>query len=208
MQFFAILRRWFSRPHPLPPDMRPEYGPWLPPPDSVWWHWRGGSWEPTATALTSRQERSEAWAAWERAHPDERLSGVITTWADFRAHFVPLACGCWRWIGPCPSLYGRGSFEGRDEQAHNIGFIVMHGARDPARVRDHVCCYQLCVNPFHLEQVTSGENIRRGYQRRREEIIRRLLGAPPCPRPECTVCSEEGQVHPAFAQHRCCVPLR
>jgi hypothetical protein len=107
----------------------------------------------------------------------------ITSWHDFRAHFRPLPRGCWAWIGPWSGPYGQGHFEGRSEQAHTIAFIVMRGSRNPALERDYLCCYQACVNPFHLEEVTHQENMRRVYHRR---------------------CA---QAPPAFAQHRCCVPL-
>jgi hypothetical protein len=90
----------------------------------------------------------------------------ITTWGDFRKRFLVLPTGCWEWLGDQYGAYGKAFFEGRHEGAHNIGFIVMRGGKNPEMVRDHFCRYRLCVNPFHLEEVSNAENLARGRRAR------------------------------------------
>lgn len=50
---------------------------------------------------------------------------------------------------------------------HRLMYERQHGRVPKGLVLDHVCEVRNCVNPAHLEPVTSGENVRRSYARRR-----------------------------------------
>jgi hypothetical protein len=79
----------------------------------------------------------------------------MTVWQRIRKKLLVLPNGCWEWQGAKVSGdYGRYKFEGKWEVAHNVLFLVMHGAIDRSMERDHLCKNRSCINPFHVEQVT------------------------------------------------------
>ena len=79
---------------------------------------------------------------------------------------------CWLWTGsrgagkPGYSSYGHTSFEKKSdgkwkqEYVHRISFWIAHG-RWPKKDIDHLCRNTICVNPRHLEDVTTLENLLR-----------------------------------------------
>jgi len=71
---------------------------------------------------------------------------------------------CWLWTGSTVNGYGR--IQTRDKKltrAHRISWEIHNAEPIPeGLVIDHLCRTPLCVNPAHLEVVTSAENIRRG----------------------------------------------
>lgn len=75
---------------------------------------------------------------------------------------------CWPWLAyRKPEGYGRFWFCGRDRSAPVIA-LVLSGVTIPDGCEpDHTCYNPPCVNPAHLDVVTSLENIRRGRARRR-----------------------------------------
>jgi len=64
---------------------------------------------------------------------------------------------CWQWIG-AKSVYGMISFEGKNENAHRVSYILKNGKVPPGLQIDHLCRNKLCVNPDHLEAVTGRTN--------------------------------------------------
>lgn len=70
---------------------------------------------------------------------------------------------CWIWDGPTIGGYGSVSVkEGRRQtcvMAHRLSYFLSHGAIASGLELDHLCRNRLCINPRHLEQVTSRENI-------------------------------------------------
>jgi hypothetical protein len=79
-------------------------------------------------------------------------------WVDFsNIH------GCWPWVGHLNSWgYGRAWKDGRKQGAHRVAYEHFYGPIPYGLQIDHLCRNRRCVNPFHLEVVTSGENTRRG----------------------------------------------
>ena len=70
---------------------------------------------------------------------------------------------CWEWIGSKnQDGYGQMSVKNKPVGAHRIGYELTKGMITKNLVIDHLCKHHSCVNPDHLEQVTMGENIRRG----------------------------------------------
>lgn len=71
--------------------------------------------------------------------------------------------GCWLWQGAITSAgYGTTAVEGRTRGAHRVAYEAFVGPIPPGLQIDHLCRVRHCVNPDHLEPVTSLENTLRG----------------------------------------------
>lgn len=71
--------------------------------------------------------------------------------------------GCWRWTGPTThDGYGQISVNGRTMVAHQFAYITFVGPVPEGKQLDHSCRHRWCVNPHHLEPVTSAVNTMRG----------------------------------------------
>jgi hypothetical protein len=74
--------------------------------------------------------------------------------------------GCWIWTGGILRTryqgYGRIKIDGKQCRAHRVGYELLIGKVPAGLVLDHLCRTPACVNPDHLEPVTSGENVLRG----------------------------------------------
>lgn len=73
---------------------------------------------------------------------------------------------CWIWTGgKTADGYGIIHYRGKRSRAHRIVYEILTGkTAPPSLVSDHLCRTPSCVNPEHLEFVTSAENVRRGYR--------------------------------------------
>jgi hypothetical protein len=78
--------------------------------------------------------------------------------------------GCWWWIGKGSTHgYGRFTFgrrslgERRDVYAHRFAYEALIGPIPDGMQLDHLCRNRVCVNPDHLEIVTSAVNTSRGW---------------------------------------------
>lgn len=70
---------------------------------------------------------------------------------------------CWLWTaGKTTGGYGQCQFMGKGRRVHQVAYELSKGPRTPGLVIDHLCRVRNCVNPDHLEEVTSGENSLRG----------------------------------------------
>lgn len=77
--------------------------------------------------------------------------------------------GCWEWQGHIATNgYGqicvgsRTDNTRRTRSAHTASYEALFGEIPEGLVLDHLCRNRKCVNPEHLEPVTTQENIRRG----------------------------------------------
>lgn len=71
--------------------------------------------------------------------------------------------GCWEWTGSLDRHgYGWFSIAAKPIRAHRWSYEHHVGPIPAGLVLDHLCRNPSCVNPAHLEPVTSQENIRRG----------------------------------------------
>ncbi len=96
-----------------------------------------------------------AWAGrfWSRVGPPEHLSEV------------PGYTDCWPWLaGRHPNGYGRFWLAGRYQGAHRLAHKLLVGPIPEGLVIDHLCRVPCCVNPRHMEPVTSQENTRWGIR--------------------------------------------
>ena len=72
--------------------------------------------------------------------------------------------GCWLWDGGANDVgYGKMRVGECDEYVHRLAYKEFRGPIPDGMVLDHLCRTPACCNPDHLEPVTHGENIRRGY---------------------------------------------
>lgn len=70
---------------------------------------------------------------------------------------------CWLWTGMTdPNGYGLIKYGGRNRLAHRVSYELSGREAIGARQIDHLCRVRLCVNPDHLEPVTSKLNTLRG----------------------------------------------
>lgn len=73
--------------------------------------------------------------------------------------------GCWLWVGAFSNGYGSFSLGGRTGRrygAHRVAYEFLVGPIPAGLQIDHLCRVRNCVNPDHMEPVTSRENTRRG----------------------------------------------
>jgi hypothetical protein len=70
--------------------------------------------------------------------------------------------GCWVWTGCTVKGYGTVHFRGRKWMAHRLVFELLREPVPDGMQLDHLCRNPSCVNPDHLEIVTSRENTLRG----------------------------------------------
>jgi len=70
---------------------------------------------------------------------------------------------CWPWLGYIsPDGYGHLWDGSENIGAHRISWRLANGPTPAGKELDHLCRHRSCVNPGHLEPVTTFENIMRG----------------------------------------------
>lgn len=75
--------------------------------------------------------------------------------------------GCYLWTAAVMGKgYGYFHWDGRNQGAHRVAYSILVGPIPEGFEVDHHCQTPLCVNPTHLEVVTSRENKRRQATRR------------------------------------------
>lgn len=77
----------------------------------------------------------------------------------------PIVGPCWLWTGYIrKNGYGQIKLSGtrRNIGAHVASYLTFVGSIADGMTIDHLCRIRHCANPDHLEQVTPGENQRRG----------------------------------------------
>lgn len=71
----------------------------------------------------------------------------------------PSPTACWTWGGAATLGYGRFWLNGRLTLAHRVSYELHRGDIPPGLVIDHICRNRGCVNPAHLQPLTSGQNV-------------------------------------------------
>ena len=70
---------------------------------------------------------------------------------------------CWHWVAfTNASGYGTFGFDGTVRLAHRVSYEELVGSIPEGLEIDHLCRVRNCVNPRHLEPVTTQENTARG----------------------------------------------
>ena len=83
-----------------------------------------------------------------------------------RIEMVPES-GCWIWVGnphkySQPTGYGQVHFRGTTWLSHRASYTYFKNEIPVGMMLDHLCRVRCCVNPDHLEPVTSKVNTLRG----------------------------------------------
>lgn len=91
-------------------------------------------------------------------------------WRDYFNKVEAVDGGCWEWQGYTKPLgYGRCNRNTYGSgMAHRALYVQLHGD-SPDLDLDHLCSNRACVNPEHLEYVTTAENIFRSALTKRTE---------------------------------------
>jgi hypothetical protein len=91
------------------------------------------------------------------AKPDDSDRLVANFWSKVRKADK---AQCWLWTASLSSDYG--CF--RYGSAHRFSYLLFHGPIPAGLVVDHLCFVKSCVNPYHLEAVTTRENTLRAFR--------------------------------------------
>lgn len=72
--------------------------------------------------------------------------------------------GCWVWTRSSRNGYAQiyMSSLAKTTKGHRLTYMLVKGDIPEGKVLDHLCRNKICVNPEHLEPVTTRENILRG----------------------------------------------
>lgn len=80
-----------------------------------------------------------------------------------RLRYVIAPDGCWNWSGCVGNQgYGQISVDGKQWRAHRLSFSLLVGPIPAGFQLDHLCRNRRCINPSHLQIVTTKQNVLRG----------------------------------------------
>jgi len=108
--------------------------------------------------VMSKEARAKMSAAKKGCAPAIKGRGLRNFWnrVDKKEN------GCWEWTGSKTDGYGMLKVNGKGRGAHCVSYELLIGPIPACLELDHLCRNRACVNPAHLEPVTTKVNILRG----------------------------------------------
>lgn len=84
-------------------------------------------------------------------------------WSRFEEKFITEPnSGCWLWIGAIKNNgYGNFAYGNKFLLAHRFAYMALVGDIPNGYEIDHLCRVRCCINPDHLEAVTTRVNVLR-----------------------------------------------
>lgn len=122
---------------------------------------------------------------------------ALPTWkTKIDGWYMVSETGCWEWTGPMDrSGYGliRITIGGRVRStgAHRASWIAHRGPIPMGLQIDHLCFNRKCINPAHLEPVTTQENTRRAANNPARKTYK--TGRPPRELQDRRACKRHGK---------------
>lgn len=84
-------------------------------------------------------------------------------WQDIEGRVAVTPFGCFEWGGSRTTEgYGRIQISRHERRAHRVAYELLVGPIPAGLQLDHLCRNRACVNPDHLEPVSSRVNTLRG----------------------------------------------
>jgi hypothetical protein len=71
---------------------------------------------------------------------------------------IDVTPACWLWTAATSAGYGRMRIDGESQLAHRVSYQIHNGSIPAGLEIDHICRVRLCVNPDHLQAVSSSQN--------------------------------------------------
>lgn len=92
-----------------------------------------------------------------------QMANTPDTWPlHIRRNVGPGDGDCWLWLRSVNrDGYGWACLDNKTWQAHRLAYVLTNGPIPDGLVIDHLCRVRRCVNPAHMEPVTSRENLMR-----------------------------------------------
>ncbi len=114
------------------------------------------------TTANDRNAKAQ-WSPLRKALEAGDHDGVIRAVRD---RCIVTGQGCWEWQGRLRVGYASVRVAGRSLLVHRVVLEAKHQAPLGTQAAHHACANSKCVNPFHLQPVTHGENVAEMLARR------------------------------------------
>lgn len=130
---------------------------------------------PTCGAEFKTTNDSQRFCSWKCRRPDNTSSPI----ERFMSHLIKLDNGCWEWDTVTKTGYGgpfgAGGRGGKNYRPHRWSYEYFRGPIPEGMTIDHVChnpdmctggtscTHRRCVNPDHMDVVTTQVNTARGH---------------------------------------------
>ena len=142
--------------------------PWCRLPDDHWarWYGRSSRWKPLATTMTVAERGMSQRSALRRAIEAGDSLAILDELFDMT---TLTDAGCWQWSRQSRDGYPVFSYmesgKQRIHRVHRLSLEADIGKPLGKQAAHHVCANSMCVNPDHLQPISTRENTAEMMQR-------------------------------------------